>query len=79
MTSSVAAAHAQTLLRHGAGGVAALTGGLQWAMWVCGATGVLAIPVAFALIRRGRGGRPGEVLERVAKPNDLAVTNPRAR
>ena len=39
--------------------VAALNGGLQWAMWVCGAIGLATIPVGFALIRRERLQRPG--------------------
>ena len=30
----------------------ALTGGFQWAFWVCGAIALLAIPVTFLLIRR---------------------------
>ncbi len=30
---------------------AALTGGFQLALWVCGLTGLAAIPVAFMLIR----------------------------
>ena len=34
---------------------AALTGGFQWALWVCGLTGLAAIPAAFVLIRRTRG------------------------
>jgi hypothetical protein len=54
VTSSIAAGHSQTLLLRGYGDVAALTGGLQWATWVCGATGLAAIPVAFVLIRRRR-------------------------
>jgi hypothetical protein len=29
-----------------------LTGGFQWALWVCGLTGLAAVPVTFALIRR---------------------------
>jgi hypothetical protein len=31
---------------------AALTGGFQRALWVCGLTALAAIPVAFVLIRR---------------------------
>ena len=31
---------------------AALTGGLQLALWVCGLTGLAAVPVASGLIRR---------------------------
>ena len=62
VTSSVAAAHTQTLLHLGYSGAAALAGGLQWAMWVCGATGVLAIPVAFALIRNRRRDEVDEIV-----------------
>ena len=54
VTSSVAAAHSRTLIQHGYATAAALTGGLHWAMWVCGLTGLAAIPVASALIRRAR-------------------------
>ena len=39
-------------------GAAALTGGFHWALWVCGLTGLAAIPVAFALIRRTRKASP---------------------
>lgn len=54
VTSSVAAMHSRTLVHHGYATAAALTGGLQWATWLCGLTGLAAIPVAFALIRRAR-------------------------
>jgi hypothetical protein len=62
VTSSIAAARSHALLQHGVASVAALNGGLQWAMWACGAMGLAAIPVAFALIRRERRGRQGGVL-----------------
>ena len=35
-----------------AGTAAALTGGFQWAFWVCGVIGLAAVPVTFLLIRR---------------------------
>jgi EmrB/QacA subfamily drug resistance transporter len=54
IASSVAASHTHTLVRHGYATAAALTGGFQWALWVCGLTGLAAIPVAFVLIRRTR-------------------------
>jgi EmrB/QacA subfamily drug resistance transporter len=54
VASSIAATHSRTLLYHGYATAAALAGGLQWAMWVCGLTGLAAIPVAFLLIRRTR-------------------------
>jgi EmrB/QacA subfamily drug resistance transporter len=56
VTASIAAAHSHSLLQHGYASAAALAGGLQWATWVCGATGLAAVPVAFLLIRRGRKG-----------------------
>jgi EmrB/QacA subfamily drug resistance transporter len=52
IASTVAATHFTTLTRAGATAPAALTGGFQWALWVCGAIGLAAIPVAFLLIRR---------------------------
>jgi hypothetical protein len=55
VASSIAASHSRTLIRHGLAATAALTGGFQWALWVCGLTGLAAIPAAFALIRRTRG------------------------
>jgi EmrB/QacA subfamily drug resistance transporter len=55
VASSIAAAHSRTLIQHGYATATALTGGLHWAMWVCGLTGLAAIPVAFALMRPTRG------------------------
>jgi hypothetical protein len=52
VASSIAASHFRTLVHEGYGHAAALTGGFQWALWVCGLTGLVAIPVAFVLIRR---------------------------
>jgi EmrB/QacA subfamily drug resistance transporter len=52
IASTVAATHSKTLLHAGTAGPAALTGGFQWALWVCGAIGLAAIPVTFLLIRR---------------------------
>jgi EmrB/QacA subfamily drug resistance transporter len=52
VASSVVASRFHTLVHHGYGTEAALTGGFQWALWVCGLTGLVAVPVAFALIRR---------------------------
>ena len=43
------------LVYHGDATAAALTGGFQWALWVCGLTGLAAIPAALVLIRRTRG------------------------
>ena len=39
---------------------AALTGGFEWAFWVCGLIGLAAVPVTFLLVRRG------EVAQQVA-------------
>jgi EmrB/QacA subfamily drug resistance transporter len=50
--SSVAASHFHHLVTEGYAAAPALTGGFQWAFWVCGLTGVAAVPVAFVLIRR---------------------------
>jgi Major Facilitator Superfamily len=52
VASSIAAWRFHTLVHHGYGTAAALTGGFQSALWVCGLTGLVAIPVAFLLIRR---------------------------
>jgi hypothetical protein len=52
VASSVAASYSRTLAHHGYATSAALTGGFQRALWVCGLTGLAAIPVAFVLIRR---------------------------
>jgi EmrB/QacA subfamily drug resistance transporter len=54
VASSIAASHSRTLVRHGYATAAALTGGFHWALWVCGLTGLAAIPAAFVLIRRTR-------------------------
>jgi MFS family permease len=51
VASTVAAAHSKTLLHHGGTASAALTGGFQWAFWVCGATALLAVPITFLLVR----------------------------
>ncbi len=52
VASSIVATRFHTLIHMGHGNAAALTGGFQLALWVCGLTGLVAIPVAFALIRR---------------------------
>src|SRR5207247_3224704 len=46
IASTVAATHFKTLTDAGTAAPAALTGGFQWAPWVCGAIGLAAIPVA---------------------------------
>lgn len=52
VASTVAATRFATLSHAGTPTLAALTGGFQWALWVCGAIGVAAVPVTFLLIRR---------------------------
>jgi EmrB/QacA subfamily drug resistance transporter len=69
VTSSIATAHFHTLARDGYASAAALSGGLQWAMWVCGLTGLAAVPVAFALIRRTR--KAAALM--TAQPQELVV------
>jgi hypothetical protein len=51
VASTVAATHFNTLTRAGVAAPAALTGGFQWAFWVCGAIGLAAIPIAVLLVR----------------------------
>jgi hypothetical protein len=52
VASTVAATHSHALARLGDGGSAALAGGFVWALWVCGLTALVAVPLAFVLIRR---------------------------
>jgi len=52
IASSVAASHFKTLTLAGATAPAALTGGFQWALSVCGAIGLAAIPITLLLVRR---------------------------
>ena len=52
VASTVAATHTQALLGQGHATAVALTGGFQWALWVSGLTGLIAVPVTFLLIRR---------------------------
>ena len=52
VVSSIAASRFHTLIHHGAGSAAALTGGFSSALWVCGLFGLLAVPVVFVLVRR---------------------------
>jgi hypothetical protein len=52
IASTVAAAHHDTLIGDGETATVALTGGFQWAFWVCGAIGLLALPTIAVLVRR---------------------------
>ena len=54
IASTVAATHMKTLLGSGDAANSALTGGFQWAFWVCGAIALLALPTTVALLRRRR-------------------------
>ena len=54
IASTVAATHTKTLLADGHATNAALTGGFQWAFWVCGAIALLALPTTAVLLRRSR-------------------------
>jgi len=51
IASTVAATHSRTLIDSGSATPLALTGGFQWAFWVCGAIALAAIPVTFLLVR----------------------------
>jgi MFS family permease len=54
IASTVTATHFEALTAAGSTTPAALTGGFQWALWVCGAVGVAAIPVTFLLVGRDK-------------------------
>jgi EmrB/QacA subfamily drug resistance transporter len=69
IASTVAASHLKTLAAGGAATNAALTGGFQWAFWVCGAIGLLALPTTIALIGRRRWRHPNPATrDLVAEP-----------
>jgi EmrB/QacA subfamily drug resistance transporter len=74
IASTVAASHLTTLLGQGQPASVALTGGFHWALWVCGAIALLALPVTATLLRRpapaGRAGAaPGP--ETAGSPGQL--------
>jgi MFS family permease len=52
IASTGAATHFKTLLGEGQTPNAALTGGFHWALWVCGAIALLALPATATLARR---------------------------
>jgi hypothetical protein len=52
VASTVAATHLKTLLANGDTASGALTGSFQWALWVCAAIGLLAVPTTAVLLRR---------------------------
>ncbi|HVX44677.1 MAG TPA: MFS transporter [Mycobacteriales bacterium] len=63
VASTVAATRFTSLAGAGASGPAALTGGFQWALWVCGAIGLAAVPVTWLLVRRDEIARPSTAAE----------------
>jgi EmrB/QacA subfamily drug resistance transporter len=67
VASSIAASHSRTLIHHGYAVTAALTGGFHLALWVCGLTGLTAVAVACALIRRQQKARTPSGLNRLAQ------------
>ena len=52
IASTVAATHSHALAQLGDSSAAALTGGFAWALWGCGLTALVAVPLSFVLIRR---------------------------
>jgi EmrB/QacA subfamily drug resistance transporter len=52
IASTVASTHFNTLVATGDSTRAALTGGFQWALWVCGAVALLALPATALIYRR---------------------------
>jgi MFS family permease len=52
IASTVAATRFSTLLGQGKAANVALTGGFQWALWVCGIIALLALPATVVLFRR---------------------------
>ena len=52
IASTIAASHFKTLIHGGSAAPVALAGSFQWALWVCGAIGLAAVPITFMLIRR---------------------------
>jgi EmrB/QacA subfamily drug resistance transporter len=63
IASSIATSRFHTLVHHGYASAAALTGGFTSALWVCGLTGLVAIPVAFGLARRAKTAKAVESAE----------------
>jgi len=74
VASSVAASRLHTLVHHGQSTGVALTSGFTLALWVCGLTALVAIPVALALIRRAKTVKAVESTPQrdVAGSSDLA-------
>ena len=90
VASTVAATHFKTLTLAGEAAPAALTGGFQWALWVCGGIALAAVPVTFLLLRRdpapaGTGKAraslaPGRLAEKIVREScSLSMSWPRFR
>ena len=62
IASTVAATHTKTLLAGGDATNAALTGGFQWAFWVCGAIALLAPATTALILRRKRASEIGDAV-----------------
>jgi EmrB/QacA subfamily drug resistance transporter len=67
--STVFAVHTKALLHGGHAAPAALTGGFQWAFWLCGAIGLAGVPFTLLLVRRSE---VNETLARAARTHDAA-------
>jgi EmrB/QacA subfamily drug resistance transporter len=67
VASTVAASHFGTLLARGASASAALTGGFEWAFWVCGLIGLAAVPVTLLLVRSGESAEAPTAAREIAE------------
>jgi EmrB/QacA subfamily drug resistance transporter len=71
IASTVAASRFNTLAQTGTAVPAALTGGFRWALWVCGALALAAVPVSLLLIRRDELAPAGA--SAIAEPHSVLV------
>jgi EmrB/QacA subfamily drug resistance transporter len=71
IASTVAATHLKTLAGEGKTMNVALTGGFHWALWVCVAIALLALPMTVALLRRKAA--PAGIGRAVPAPGDDPV------
>jgi EmrB/QacA subfamily drug resistance transporter len=74
IASTIAASRTTTLLQHGHGSPAALTGGFHWAMIVLGLIGLLAVPVTFILVRQRELAEAVAATTRAPAQLELATT-----